>query len=210
MLTYSPFLYLVVAIVLAFLTPITLAGQPVYSEENDLLYAQDFLHPLGTWRLGFETRKSMSEQLIAETPIIVRGIVVSAEYLIAKDEPLYKIVFNVSHTYRGSRLGDTITIYKTVEEIEGVVIREGKVHSLHHPHTYGLRIYKNREYIFFCKKNEQGTYVLMTPHRTTYIHKMDPYNRSWIGLFAMGYRDINDVNNHLSQFDDIRIPLEKE
>lgn len=210
MLTYSPFLYLVIAVVLAFLTPVNLTGQPVYSKENDLLYAQDFLHPLGTWRLDFATRKSMSEQLIAETPIIVRGIVVSAEYLMVKDELLYKIIFNVNHSYRGSGLSDTITIYKNVEEIEGVVIREGKVHSLHHPHAYGLRIYKNHEYIFFCKKNEQDTYVLMTTHRTTYIHKMDPYNKSWMGLFAMGYRDINDVNNHLSQFDDIRIPLEKE
>jgi hypothetical protein len=50
----------------------------------------------------------------------------------------------------------------------------------------------------------------MTPYRTTHIHKMDAYGRSWVGLFAMCYRDINDVNNHLSQFDDIKVPLEKE
>lgn len=92
MSTDSLLLYLVVTTLLAFFTPIDLAAQPTYSAENDLLYAQDFLYPLGTWRLDFETRKSLSEELITETPIIVRGIVVSAEYLIVKDERLYAIL----------------------------------------------------------------------------------------------------------------------
>jgi len=197
---------LLLSVISILTSPILFAQPYTHVEEKESYYAEMILTGYPERDSSFAKRLSLSNEVISNSDLILRGIIEGKKLQII-DAVIFQIIdLNVSHVFRGSStyVDSIIQIKRLVEDKEGFAIKDGKIEKINYYHSYEPGLFKGLEYIIFCKQS-QGELSFYVNHRMSFLNRYTENKNIWIGLCGHFYTSLERLQNHLSQFPDIRL-----
>ncbi len=197
---------LLLCVILILTSPILFSQPYTDVEEKESYYAKMILTGYPERDSSFAKRLSLSNEVISNSDVIIRGIIDDEKLQIIDAEIFQIIDLNVSHVFRGSNsyVDSIIQIKRLVEDKEGFAIKNGEIVKVNYYHSYEPGLFKGLEYIIFCKQNE-GELSFYVNHRMSFLNRYTENKNIWIGLCGHFYTSLDRLQNHLSKFPDIRL-----
>lgn len=167
--------------------------------------------------LSQEQKLDFSAKLVEQTPFIFEGEIIDFKDIEGEDNRIYKTVYvRTIHSYKGD-----IPIGK---ELEIILRREYLIERSHiNPNLMWLSGFlgKNSKYVFLCKENdsfpipekiESGQYYqFQVQELSSVIHDMKRIygTDAWVGLYWLTFKNRTEMDNYLSDFQGVEVPLKK-
>lgn len=193
-------------IVITCCLPKVIYAQPIgEGDKNEAVFASMILRAYEEENLPFSERLVLSNELIANSPVIVRGSILDKELRIVEDQIYEVLQLEVSHVFRGDTTYENTTteIWREVEEKEGLQIENGKVVVKNYFHSYEPGLFKGLEYIIFCQLDD-GELRFYQNNRMSFLNR-NPNNKNiWTGLYGHVYKSFERLQKHFSLFREMR------